>query len=74
MIMSELNQRAQMLFSNSLEWYVCTTSEGEAALHHATALSAILECGEPASKYGFETVEQCWNREDLSDEDDWEDV
>jgi hypothetical protein len=71
--MSELNKRAQMLLNNNLEWFVCTTTEGEDALHHSSSLSAILECGEPASKYGFETVEQCWNGEDLSNEADWED-
>jgi hypothetical protein len=73
-IMNILTNRAQMLLNNDLTWYVCTTVEGELALHHSSALSAILECGEPASEYGFETIEQCWNGEDLSDENDWEEA
>ncbi len=72
--MSKLNRRAQMLLNNDLNWYVCTTIDGECQLHHSSSLSAILECGEPASKYGFEAIEQCWNGEDLSDENDWEEA
>jgi len=72
--MNILTNRAQMLLNNDLTWYVCTTIEGELQLHHSSALSAILECGEPASEYGFETIEQCWNGEDLSDEADWEEA
>ena len=66
----ELTQRAQMLISNSLEWYVVTLENGEYELMHESSLSSILQCGEDPAKFGYTSLERCWNGEDLADEND----
>lgn len=70
-IEDELTARAKMLMGNDLNWYVVTTDCGNYELKHASMLSAILECGEPMESYDYTAIEQCWNGEDLSTEDDW---
>jgi hypothetical protein len=65
-----LTERATMLYSNTLEWYVVTYEES-VALKHRTDLSEILECGYDQSDYGIAKIEQCWNGENLTDADDW---
>lgn len=66
-----LTARAEMLMRNSLDWYVVTRQNGDYELKHASELSSILQCGHPPEQYGYVAVEQCWNGEDLSTEDDW---
>lgn len=67
----KLTERAQMLINNSHDWYVVTLVDGSYELKHSTALSAIIECGEPAEEYGYTAIEKCWNGDDLTTEDDW---
>ncbi|SGZ00546.1 hypothetical protein [Moritella viscosa] len=66
-----LTERAQMLLNNDFNWYVVTLESGEYELKHSTALSSILQCGEPMQDYGFKEIEQCWNGDDHSIEDDY---
>lgn len=58
--------RAKMLMNNGHDWYVVTLMDGTNELRHKTALSSILECGADPAEFGFESVERCWNGEDLS--------
>lgn len=67
----KLTKRAEMLMNNDLNWYVVTDEDGNLTLEHRTSLSAILECGMSMKDYGIKGIEQCWNGEDLSTEDDW---
>ncbi len=66
-----MTERAQMLIANNLEWYVVTLENGQHEVKHHTMLSSILECGESEEDCGYTAIEQCWNGEDLSTEDDW---
>ncbi len=66
-----LSPRAEMLINNDLNWYVVTLENGDYELIHDSGLSKILQCGEPLADFGYTNMDQCWNGEDYSDEDDW---
>ena len=62
--------RVRMLINNGYDWYVVTLEDGSYELMHKSALSSILQCGANPAEFGFENIEQCWNGEDLSDDND----
>lgn len=70
-LIAHMTERAKLLINNSLDWCVVTKEVGEIELKHDSELSCILQCGEDPSEYGYESIEGCWNGEDLSTEDDW---
>lgn len=67
----QLTERAQLLKNNSLDWRVVTYYDGTIALKHESELSSILQCGVPQGEFNICLIEQCWNGEDLADEDDY---
>lgn len=56
--------RRNALMNNDLDWYLVDYSDGRTDLVHATALSSILQCGEPMEQHGISNMQQCWNGED----------
>ncbi len=63
----EFTTKEIMLFSNNLEWYLVTNTDGDCDLKHQTELSSILECGEDPEQFGYVDIERCWNHEDYRD-------
>ena len=68
---SALTERAKMLLNNSSDWYVVTLDDGKYKLLHKTGLSNILQCGEPMKDFGYTAIEQCWDGQDFTIEDDY---
>lgn len=58
------DERNEILESNDYNWYLVDNSDGTTEIKHASALSSILECGEPMSRYGIATITQCGVAED----------
>lgn len=56
------------LIQNSPDWYVVRTVDGDYDLRHASALSAILQCGEPPEQFGIDAMQQCWGGDDLGED------
>lgn len=53
------NEIAEMMVNNGVDWYACLMEDGTVEMRHQTALSSILQCYQPASRYGIRAIYRC---------------